>query len=170
MRLYLVRHGKAEDGSDDANRKLNQSGRSDIRAMAEHLAQRDVRIERFCHSSLSRARQTAVIFRNTLAPGCNLEECDGIQPWGDVRAFIRRASGWDEDAIVCGHEPFLGAAASMLMTGDPHAGLVHVKTGTVMAFERTPDAMGWYMRWMLTPQMVRVEKQQTSRRITSRAS
>ncbi len=158
MRLYLVRHGKAEFGPEDADRRLSSRGRADVEALAKHLRAQEISVARMIHSTLSRARETAEILAAEIAPGAKLEELEGIEPWGNVKAFGKLVDGWKHDAMVCGHEPFMGEAASYLMTGDPHANLVEVKTGTVMQFARNPYGGGWQLRWMLKPRLVRGPK------------
>ena len=151
MRLYLVRHGKAQFGPDDAARPLSARGRADIEAMAAHLASMQIDPPRIMHSGLVRARETAEI----LGPGSAVKPLAGIEPWGDVKAFAQTIKGWDADTMVCGHEPFMGLAASLLLCGDAHGHAVMVKTGTVMALERDHTRSGWHLRWMLTPRLVR---------------
>jgi len=152
MRLYLVRHGKAEAGPEDADRHLSDRGRADVEAMARHLGAQDIPVARVLHSGLARARETAEILAAALAPGAQPEQFAGIEPWGDVRAFVKKANGWDADTMVCGHEPFMGQAASVLLGGGAD---VLVKTGTVMAFDRGAFGGGWRLRWMLSPRLVR---------------
>lgn len=158
MRLYLVRHGKAEFGPEDADRHLSPRGRSDIEAIAKHLQSQEISVARVVHSTLSRARETAEILAAHIAPGVKLEEMEGIEPWGNVKAFASIADKWNQDTMVCGHEPFMGEAASYLMTGNAHGNVVTVKTGTVMAFNHNPFGKGWQMRWMLKPRLVRGPK------------
>ena len=155
MRLYLVRHGKADHGPVDAERPLSDRGRNDISAIAGHLAAEDIRVARVVHSGLKRAFETAEILAAGVAPGIAVEPMAGIEPWGDVKAFGKTAEHWTEDTMVCGHEPFMGEAASWLLSGDAHAGLVAVKTGAVMALERVTYAPGWHLRWMVTPRIIR---------------
>ncbi len=162
MRLYLVRHGKAVIGAEQEDRPLSPRGRSDITAMANHLARQGVSIESCYHSTLSRARQSAEVLRAIVSPSCPLKELPGIEPWGDIKAFTDLAARWDEDVMVCGHEPFMGMVAARLLCGDAHAARLEVKTGTVMAFERRLAGSDrkplWALRWMLTPRMVRGPK------------
>ncbi|MFC1673710.1 phosphohistidine phosphatase SixA [Pseudomonadota bacterium] len=158
MRLYLARHGKAEYGGNDEDRRLSTRGRADVEAMAAHLAAQQIPLTRIVHSTLARARETAEIMGAAMAPKVKLEEISGIEPWGDVGAFINQANNWDKNTLVVGHEPFMGEAASKLMSGDIHGELVQVKTGTVMAFSRNPYGDTWQMRWMLNPRLVRGPK------------
>jgi len=163
MRLYLVRHGKADFGPDDAKRPLSERGLMDIQAMARHLADEEVRAARVCHSGLVRARQTAEILGAAVSPGTIVEEMAGIEPWGDVETFAAAAALWDQDTFICGHEPFMGQAVAMLLCGNRRTGVVEVKTGTVLALERTDYGPGikpiWHLRWMLTPRIVRGPKE-----------
>jgi phosphohistidine phosphatase len=158
MRLYLVRHGKAELGPEEADRKLSERGVADVQAMAQHLAAQEIRVARVVHSGLVRARETAEILAAHLAPDQPLEQVVGLAPWGDVEKFAQTVEKWNVDTLVCGHEPFIGLAASILMCGDADADLVAVKTGTIMALERSPFRPGWQLRWMLTPRLVRGPK------------
>lgn len=162
MRLYLARHGKAEGGPELADRHLSERGRADVDAVGRHLAAQGIAPQRMFHSTLSRARETAEILASHLAPDTPLQELADIEPWGDVRAFARLAAGWAEEDLpptwVVGHEPFMGEAVSLLMGGDAHAGLVEVKTGSVMALDSDPFSPRWRLRWMLTPRVVRGPK------------
>jgi len=158
MRLYLVRHGKAEFGPQDADRRLSPRGRADVEAMAKHLRSQEISVSRMVHSTLARARETAEILAANIAPGVTPEELEGIEPWGNVKAFGALVDKWGEDTMVCGHEPFMGEAASYLITGQQNANLVTVKTGSVMALSRNPFGDGWQMRWMIKPRLVRGPK------------
>lgn len=160
MRLYLVRHGKAEFGAEEADRHLSERGMADVQAVARHLGNQGIRVEQVLHSTLTRARQTAEIIGAVVAPGVKVSEMPGIEPWGDVQDFARVVEDWERDTMVCGHEPFMGAAASLLLGGSAHADLLVVKTGTIIALERAHYREGWQLRWMLTPRMVRNVKKE----------
>jgi len=162
MRLYLVRHGKAEYGQEDADRALSPRGREDSKAVAIHLEKQRLGIHRVVHSNLLRAAETAQILARRLAPSVDPGAIEGIEPWGDVEAFAEVVESWDEDTMVCGHEPFMGQALSYLLTGNHSAGLLDVKTATVMCLDRNSggDAGGdvWQLRWVITPRIIRGPK------------
>ena len=158
MRLYLVRHGKSDFGPVDETRELSERGRHDIEQVAQHLAAQEIRPDRIRHSTLTRARQTAEIFADALSPRHGVQELDGVEPWGDVDAFASLAATWDDNTLVCGHEPFMGQAAAVLLTGSKSNQVTLVKTGTVMAFERSPYGPAWAMRWMISPRLIRGPK------------
>ena len=159
MRLYLVRHGKAEFGmEDDAGRHLSPRGRYDVDMIGQHLAAQDLPVKRILHSGLVRAHETAEILAMHLTPKVEPELLPGIEPWGDVKAFAQLAETWDQSTIVCGHEPFMGSAVSQLVTGKPGNDIVEVKTGSVMALSPSKWGGNWVLRWMLNPRVIRGPK------------
>ena len=50
MLLYLVRHGKAEAGPDDARRELTEGGSKSVRRVARALEHAGTRVEGVQHS------------------------------------------------------------------------------------------------------------------------
>jgi len=151
MRLYLMRHGQADHGSPDEKRQLSERGALDVRAVASHLAGQNVELSRVYHSTLVRAKQTADIMASILHPQHAPEERDGIEPWGSIDAFVALADTFTEDTLICGHEPFMGEAARALQTDG--SDYIHVKTATVMAFDRTAE--GWVMDWLINPKTIK---------------
>lgn len=151
MRLYLVRHGQADHGPNDAERHLGERGRADVDAMALYLADQRVTAQRVVHSGLVRARQTAESLAVKIAPGKDVEYMPGIEPWGNIDNFATIVQGWNEDTVVCGHEPFMGNAAMKLL-GDRT--VMGVETCTVMAFERSEVGAAWNLLWVLNPRTI----------------
>src|ERR1051325_10335897 len=69
MRLYIMRHGPAEDAAPsgrDFDRSLSESGRARTTAVARELERRDERPVRILSSPLRRAVQTADIVAGVL--------------------------------------------------------------------------------------------------------
>lgn len=157
MKLYLMRHGKAGLGHTDAVRPLTERGVTDVKAVGEYLraylAEKGLQVARVHHSTLLRAKQTAQIMASAIRSEHDLEEYEGLEPWGDIEAFVRCAGDFSEDTLVCGHEPFMGQAARALETGGGE--YIHVKTATVMAFQRTEN--GWVLDWVINPKMLKKE-------------
>ena len=151
MRLYLVRHGQADHGPVDAERHLSDRGRADVDAMALFLADQNVTAQRVVHSGLVRARQTAEVLAAKVAPGKDVEYMPGIEPWGSIASFAVSVQGWNEDTMVCGHEPFMGEAAAKLMG---NRNLMGVETCTVMAFERSEANAAWTLLWAHNPRTI----------------
>lgn len=110
MRLYLMRHGPAEDVADtgrDFDRVLTTSGRTRVQRVAELLLA-DGDAPTLLHTSpLLRTKETAAI----VASVCKLAEptiAERLAPGLDARSFVDRlvASAEAEDRVMLvGHEP-----------------------------------------------------------------
>ena len=155
MKLYLVRHGKAEDMADaTGERPLSARGMADIEAQAKMLDNAGVRVTNVFHSGKLRARQTAEILSALVAPGVMPEAMDNITPMDATSHLAREIDNWDSDTMVCGHNPFMEKMAARLLAGDDEENVVLVKTGTVMCFERGHGG-SWVMDWMTIPKIAR---------------
>jgi phosphohistidine phosphatase len=98
MRVYVLRHAKAEKGEPDELRRLNDRGREQARRLADELS--GVSFDAVLSSPLLRARETAELVSgrrpeidDRLAPGATAE---------DVRGAV---AGRGETVLVVGHNP-----------------------------------------------------------------
>jgi phosphohistidine phosphatase len=144
MRLYLIRHGNAEecaDGGSDAQRPLTAAGAKEMRRVGRRLAEVGVSLDVIATSPLLRARQTAAALHvGGAAPPAEEEPfLAGAGAFDDLRAWIgaqrRRRTG---AAAIVGHQPVLGEWAELLLCGDVR-GRIPLKKGAVIALE-LPDA------------------------------
>ncbi len=116
MRLYIIRHGIAEDaapGQPDRDRVLTSKGIKKLKRQASLLARTDLPLDHLLTSPFLRSRQTADLLAPAfgaaveedylLAPGCSL---------ADLEELARRYDG-DRLAIV-GHEPDLSELVETL--------------------------------------------------------
>lgn len=113
MDLILWRHADAEAGRDDAARRLTPKGAAQAEQMAAWLDARLPANAKLLVSPAVRAQQTA----ERLAREAHTSEqvSPGAQP-----ADILRAVGWPDGrgtVVVVGHQPTLGAAAALALTG-----------------------------------------------------
>lgn len=159
MLLYLVRHGKAEQGTDDAARKLTDGGRKAVRRVARRLADAGVRVDRIEHSGLARAEETAEILAGAL--GGRVTAVEGLGPLDEVepvaRRFIERerltvnGGGASQSLMLVGHSPFMPGLGAYLLTGDAEADVLHFRTGTVACLSNEDGA--WTLEWFLPPDL-----------------
>jgi phosphohistidine phosphatase len=163
--LYLVRHGKAEEGPVDAERRLTDKGEKAIQQVAERLAAAGVRLDRVEHSGLARARETAELLQDHL--GGELAAVRDLGPMDDVEPVADRLdeAGQDEVMLV-GHLPFMERLAAYLLTGDADAELLHFRTSAVACFAQSDGgslkpagrslrpAGRWVLEWFLSPGVV----------------
>jgi phosphohistidine phosphatase len=121
MKLYLMRHGPAEDHAPsgrDFDRALTHAGRERTRLVAVELGKRDEAPKRIVSSPLVRAVETARIVATTLELDVPLEESDDLAPGGDGHGLVRRllAEGARRVMLV-GHEPDISFLASQVLPG-----------------------------------------------------
>jgi phosphohistidine phosphatase len=154
MTLYLVRHGEAERGSDDAERALTGDGRAEVETVARVVAATGVEVGMILRSGRRRAAQTAELWAEVLTPSPPIEERPGLDPMADprdARSFIGAAGG--ESLMFVGHLPHLSRLASLLVTGDAEEEFVALPTGGVVCLQQ--DGGHWRIRWLLTPALAR---------------
>jgi phosphohistidine phosphatase len=116
MDLILWRHADAEDappGKPDAGRELTAKGEKQAKRMAAWIRKRLKKEATVMASPAQRAQQTAraltrsVVTRPEVGTGA------------DARSVLR-AAGWPEGdgvVVVVGHQPTLGQAAALAVTG-----------------------------------------------------
>lgn len=130
MDLILWRHAEAEDGAPDARRKLTQRGRKQASQTARWLRKRLPAGTRILVSPAVRAVQTAQALE------LPIEELDKLGT-GASAASLLGAAGWPHaggTVVIVGHQPTLGRAAALLLTGD--AADWNVRKGAVWWFTR----------------------------------
>lgn len=128
MRLYLMRHGVAEDaafGESDYDRALTPRGVEKLRGQAEALAKLAWPVGALVTSPLVRARQTA----DLIAPAFGLTPTEddrlGLGATPEDYAAVAVAAG-AEHALLVGHQPDIETVVYTL-TG----GAVRVRKGSI---------------------------------------
>ena len=148
MKLYLVRHGIAQECSgpgvtSDRRRRLTDEGREKTRQVAEALLTMRCIPQCFAASPYPRALETAAILREVLNPKAPLDELDVLQPGATSAGLL----AWlkDRDCGSCmavGHMPDMANIASDLLAGRATVDL-EFKKAAVCCIEFTdPPAKG----------------------------
>jgi phosphohistidine phosphatase len=161
MRLYLVRHGMAEDNNPagDAERALTPKGRLRMAQEARGLRDLKARPEIILTSPLRRALETATIVSQELgAIRVELLHELGPGPQGpaEILAALEPYNNLREVALV-GHLPALAELASFMLTGSPSDCQIELKKGAVACLEQAP-AQGqdrFVLIWLLPPKVLR---------------
>lgn len=122
MKLYVMRHGTAEDHSatgDDATRALTANGRDRVRDVARALSDASEAPRLVIASPLIRALQTAEIVHAHAKVETPLEVNAVMAPRGDALSFVRDAAkAGKKRMMVVGHEPDVSILVASLL-GSP---------------------------------------------------
>jgi phosphohistidine phosphatase len=159
MLLYVMRHGPAEDHAPsgrDFDRRLTPAGRALVLAMAKALrAQRGDRdLPRVLSSPRARARETAVIVRETLGPhGATVELSDALGGEAPIPGtLVASIAAAGADALLVGHQPAVEELVRALLHPAPLV-ISGFYTGTIVALAHA-DAR-FHLRFVLDPREVR---------------
>ncbi|MCL2777030.1 MAG: histidine phosphatase family protein [Polyangiaceae bacterium] len=163
MKLYIMRHGPAEDDSPtgrDANRALTKSGRARVHAVAQSLVDHDEAPLAILSSPLVRAFQTAQVVsaviefaarvraennsQSSVAASVtsSVEMCPELGPGLDAIGLVSDLVRAERKRVmIVGHEPDLGMLVTRLV-GESH--IAHIESGLlkamVIGIKLTPTA------------------------------
>ena len=115
MQLILWRHADAEDRVPDEARALTSKGEKQARHMAGWLKERLPKDARVLVSPAKRAQQTASALTR------RYETLNDVGTSASPQSVLE-AAGWPEGdgtIVVVGHQPTLGQAAALALTGKP---------------------------------------------------
>ena len=152
MKLYLLRHGKADwpdwDKPDD-ERPLTKEGKREMRSIGQFLAGLNVAPSVVLSSPLPRAWQTAEIAAHAL--GVELREQATLRPGFNAakfRALLKHAKG--ADLMLVGHEPDFSVLVRAL-TG----GIVKLGKGGIARIDLDDEAATGRLIWLIPPKIAR---------------
>jgi len=157
MRLYFLRHGKAENRTDwsgaDAFRPLTTEGEEAMRREAKSLRAMDLALDVVVTSPFARARRTAEIVCDELGLSGRLVDDERLAGGFDVRRLeqVAAAHAGAEAIMVVGHEPDFSATVAELIGGGD---IVFKKGGLARVDVTAPVAGGGRLVWLLTPPLL----------------
>lgn len=154
MKLYLVQHGEAYAKDEQPERPLTQRGREDVQRLAAFLQRAQVQVGRVIHSGKLRARQTAELLAQAIAPGVALESSGLINPNDNPAAFDWQGDSWDQDTVIVGHLPFMAKMVSQLLMEEQDRLIAGYRPGSVVCLEHG-ETGGWQLAWMIRPELLR---------------
>jgi len=126
--LYLLRHGEAEQGWPDEERRLNDAGRREVNIALDAALPHMQLPDRIFHSGLVRARQTAELAAQRIGFPGKLEIIAGCDPGGDpakASANLRQEK-WNT-ALLVTHNPFVENLVDYLANSQPR-----IRTGCIV--------------------------------------
>ncbi len=150
MRLYLVRHGKAQPKEKDPNKSLSSQGRSLTRKTGLFLKEKQFIVDVIWHSPKKRAAETAEIIIQNLS--CDqIEERDDLNPDDPVKKFPKEIETINKELMIVGHLPFLQKLVSLLLTGKESLDLVEFANSGVICLEFEEN---WKILWCVSPKLM----------------
>ena len=162
MDCVFVRHGIAvareEWEGKDVDRPLTERGKQRVRQVAAGLRRLDVRPTVFCASPVRRALETARLLHGLLASSSLVQSRDELLPDAPPAQVVRLFRDLPpESCVLCiGHEPQLGMAASILLSGRASASFPMKKAGACLIELSILAKPGrGILRWWLTPGQLR---------------
>jgi phosphohistidine phosphatase len=130
VQLILWRHAEAEDGGPDSARKLTERGRRDAERVAKWLAKRLPGKPRVLASPARRAQETASVLARHFETHAALDVGASAQEILDAADW---PNGDERPTVVVGHQPSLGAAAMLALSGK--AGPLNLKKAALVWLE-----------------------------------
>jgi len=164
MILYLLRHAIAverghADYEDDSQRPLTPKGERRMRRAAEGMLALELSLDGILSSPYLRAKQTADIVAEVLQASATIDISPALAPDGDPRQLItelQRHNRTRQNLLLVGHEPYLSALLSTLLTGGPHLAATMKKGGLCkLRAERWRYERCATLEWLLTPGQLR---------------
>jgi phosphohistidine phosphatase len=148
MDLILWRHADAESGIPDEERRLTAKGRKQAERMAAWLAQRLPENYVVLSSPARRAQETARALTKNFETRVEVGTLATPQ-------VILEAAAWprsEETVIVVGHQPTLGQAAAIALTGNVFDW--GVKKAAVWWLARREGEQKAYLRAVMAPDLL----------------
>lgn len=134
----------------DPEEGLTAEGADDIRRLAQQLNQQGISFQKILHSPKTRAKQTAGIMQQEMAPGASLSEYNDIKPTSDPHIFLAEMEDWQDDTLVVSHLPFVPTLLGLLPGQLGTTEAVEFYPGTVVCVSRLENG-DWQFEWVATP-------------------
>ena len=149
MRLYLLRHGKAEARNvSDEQRRLTPAGVARMQTAARVMASLNIRPARIYSSPRVRARQTADIVAAALDSKVEVRAAlDYGFSAADLPALLASLPP-DADLLCVGHNPYLPMMVQELCGGN-----VTMKPGSLVRIRLDPGERAGYLEWLIAPRV-----------------
>jgi len=148
LNLYILQHGEAVAKEIDPERPLSEQGIRDIRILALHMQNMGVQLGNVFHSGKLRAEQSARLVAETISPGIQPLQTEGLNPNDDPTVIIGDIEQINENILIASHMPFVSRLCSTQLTGTVDAEFASIP-GTLFCLEKADNK--WRLAYMLRP-------------------
>lgn len=115
MKIYLVRHGQAEDAQVNPDRPLTKVGEKEVLELAKKIKDKSFGIDEICHSGVLRAQQTAEIIHKELGGSHPFNQVEDLLPSSDPKIWAEKLSQSTKNIMLVGHMPFMALLGEHLL-------------------------------------------------------
>jgi phosphohistidine phosphatase len=152
MQLYLVRHGESLPSEIDPNQPLSPQGIKESEAVAQLLKQASLEIDEIIHSTKIRAKQTAEILGQAIAPELTLIQREGLKPMDPIEPILSEIRSFDRNVMLVGHLPFMEKLLTTLLIGKEGQSPVNLTGSCVICLEKEQEN-SWRIAWVVSPNL-----------------
>ena len=152
MQLFLVRHGEYIQDSRGVD-ILSQTGKKNIRKMADFLKGQNIHVSAIWHSPKNRAKETAQIFQQRLNSSVEIKVFARLKPNDPLEPLLDKLLSMTENLMIVGHLPFIPRLVSQLLTGETDHSLLALPTAGVVVMENDRH-FNWFLTGFFHPQNV----------------
>jgi len=147
MKLYLLRHGKAEEKNSkkqDKNRKLTSQGKSECYKKAKKFRNKLDAVDVILTSPLPRAYETAEIFAAVLGKQDLIKEDDRLDTSAQAKEVLKLLRNMNrfKDIMLVGHEPWMSEFISLMISGTINCQINLKKSGLAILVVETLQPKG----------------------------
>lgn len=159
MKLFLMRHGDAQQAKKDSDRELTPQGITQSAAMAVHF--KNEKLSHIFSSDYLRAKQTATHFQSALAQPVPLELTEYLRPSTEtLRAFdfildtFERIDNSNACILLVSHLPLLSDLCSLAVKGRVGQDYGFATSGLACLEADYPDEGTFELKWIKSPDKI----------------
>jgi phosphohistidine phosphatase len=146
-RLILIRHGRAESGVSDRERKLTPLGQQEILNIARRIKETNWYVNQIVHSDYERTKVTATLLSRILQPTAGIDIMQGITPDSDALS-IRHELDSANNLLIVSHLPFLDELVYEFIQPKREDEFIHFMPGTAIGLQKETR---WALAWHIQP-------------------
>ncbi len=162
MRLFLVRHGTAEEklGRPDPERALTRQGRDEVGDVCGAIAAALDPPVQLLSSPYLRAEQTAEVIRELLKLDAKILPTEALLPesdWPSLRGALEKLDVRGAETVVAvGHNPSISMMVGSIVAGQEDARISMAKgAAACLDIEHLHGRPAGELRWLVTPKAIR---------------
>ncbi len=165
MKIYILRHGKAEGFAAgvqrDAKRRLTPAGRHEMELIADGIRNINIPFDYVVSSPLARARETAdIVARSLHGDDMTVTVWNEMKPESSVTDVHRLLAKLPPDTriLLVGHEPHLSCLVSSIISQAGATAAINLKKGGLAILDGNThnSKITGTLRSLITPRQIKL--------------